>query len=80
MEKIGDQCSLKKSHPYYAQVQGQMAITGAKWCDFIVYTNVGMHIQRIQFDSIYWSELRDKLYTYYFKNFLQFAAAEASKA
>ena len=27
---------LKHSHAYYAQVQGQMAITGRKWCDFVI--------------------------------------------
>ena len=25
---------LKTSHPYYAQVQGQMEVTNRKWCDF----------------------------------------------
>jgi hypothetical protein len=30
--------ALKPNHPYYAQVQGQMAIGGRKWCDFVVYT------------------------------------------
>jgi len=29
---------LKHSHAYYTQVQGQMAITGRKWCDFVCYT------------------------------------------
>lgn len=81
MEKTSEtECSLKKSHPYYAQVQGQMAITGAKWCDFIVYTNVGIHIERIPFDLLYWTELRDQLYSYYFKNFIPFAAAEVCKS
>ena len=29
---------LKTNHKYYYQVQGQMGITGAKWCDFVTYT------------------------------------------
>ena len=29
---------LRTSHSYYAQVQGQMAIGGRPWCDFIEYT------------------------------------------
>ena len=79
MEKTSDnECCLKNSHPYYAQIQGQMDVTGAKWCDFILYTNVGLYIQRIPFD-FYWSELKDKFYTYYFKNFIQFAAVEVCK-
>lgn len=80
MEKTSDtECSLKKNHAYYAQVQGQMGVTGAKYCDFIVYTNVGMYIQRIPFDYGYWNELKEKLTTYYFKNFLKFAAVEFKK-
>ena len=42
---------LKKCHKYYAQVQGQMGITGAKWCDFVTYTFKGMVIERIYFDA-----------------------------
>lgn len=43
VEKTTDtECKLKEGHPYYAQVQGQMAATGARWCDFIVYTSKGL--------------------------------------
>ena len=36
MEKVSDtECKLKRDHPYYAQVQGQLGVTGAKWCDFM---------------------------------------------
>ena len=35
-DKIDEnRCRLKRNHVYYAQVQGQMGITGTKWCDFI---------------------------------------------
>ena len=30
---------LPHDHVYYAQVQGEMAIIGVEWCDFIVYSN-----------------------------------------
>ena len=30
---------LKKKHNYFYQIQGQMAITSRKWCDFVIYTN-----------------------------------------
>ena len=33
---------LRMSHSYYAQVQGQMAIGGGPWCDFVEYTAVGI--------------------------------------
>lgn len=30
-ENIDGKCKLKVAHPYYAQFQGQMGITGADW-------------------------------------------------
>ena len=54
MEKTSDtECKSKEDHPYYAQVQGQMAVTGAKWCDFIVYTRKGIYVKRIPFDPVF---------------------------
>ena len=35
---------LKKSHIYYAQVQGQMGIGERLWCDFVIYTCKGITI------------------------------------
>jgi len=40
---------LKQTHVYYAQIQGQMAITDRKWCDFVVYTSNGISIGRVTF-------------------------------
>ena len=72
MEKISDtQCRLKRDHAYYGQVQGQMGVTGAKWCDFIVYTSKGIYIERIAFDPIYWGNLKNELLRYYFEQFLK---------
>ena len=28
----------KRNHPYYAQIQGEMAIMEVPWCDFVVLT------------------------------------------
>ena len=39
MRKGEDGClHLHPEHPYFAQVQGEMAIIGVEWCDFIVYS------------------------------------------
>ncbi|XP_037501863.2 uncharacterized protein LOC119375911 [Rhipicephalus sanguineus] len=55
------QVHLKKDHAYHYQVQGQMAITGHKWCDFVIWTesedpNETNHInvERIFFDPSFW--------------------------
>ena len=42
---------LRRTHPYYSQVQGQMAIGGRMWCDFVIYTENGISIKRISFDQ-----------------------------
>ena len=76
MEKTSDtECKLKENHPYYAQVQGQMAVTGARWCDFVVYTSKGLYVQRIPFNPEFWEDLKQKLVSYYFNHFIKFAAA-----
>ena len=42
---------LKQSHPYFCQVQGQMAIAERMWCDFVVYMEKGISIERVEFDK-----------------------------
>ena len=54
-----------------------MGVTGAKWCDFAVYTSKGMSIERISFDPQFWNELKGMLTMYYFKHFLALAARES---
>ena len=39
--------SLRGNHAYYFQVQGQMAISGVKWCDFFVWIGLSSHLERI---------------------------------
>ncbi|KAL1276263.1 hypothetical protein QQF64_035886 [Cirrhinus molitorella] len=36
---VRGQACLKKSHKYYYQVQGQLALSGLQWCDFILDTH-----------------------------------------
>ena len=57
-EAVNGQCKLKRDHSYYAQVQGQIGVTGASWCVFIIYTKKGISVERIAFDPVYWAELR----------------------
>ena len=75
-QRVGDQCCLKTDHEYYAQVQGQLATTGAAWCDFVVYTFKGMSIERITLDQHFWDNLSQKLEAYYFQHFIPSAAPE----
>ena len=57
---------LKRTHAYYCQVQGQLAITERKWCDFVVFTKKEISVERIQYDSDFWeNELLPKLTSFY---------------
>lgn len=56
---------LKRNHHYFFQVQGQLAITGAPWCDFCVYTPIGIEVERIYPDQEFWQNLVQKLDHFY---------------
>lgn len=68
---------LKTSHRYYYQVQEQMGITGAKWCDFITYTFKGMVIERILFDADFFASMLLKLEQFFFKHFAKHVKQQA---
>jgi hypothetical protein len=57
---------LKKKHNYFYQVQGQLAITGRDYCDFILLTNDGdLFIQRIDRDRAFWNAIEPVLVEFY---------------
>ena len=76
LKKEGDSVVINKKHQYYAQVQGQMGITGRKWTDFVVYIDVNSQtdivVHRVSFDKDYWQSLNSKIFKFYF----QFVVAE----
>ena len=83
IEKVGADFFLKKTHSYYAQVQGQLALTGLPWCDFCVYLSDSneMCVDRIHFDSDYWeNELLPKLKNFFFNSALSFIVGKAKRA
>ena len=57
--------TLKRTHKYYYQVQGQMAICQKKWCDFVIWTPSSLSIERIAFDPQFWQETLLKLERFY---------------
>ncbi|XP_039648996.1 uncharacterized protein LOC120554288 [Perca fluviatilis] len=57
---------LKPSHTYYWQVQGQLLITGLEWCDFVVYAEDDMFIQRIYKDGRIMKTMKEKVDFFYF--------------
>ena len=49
--------TLKRKHKYYHQVQGELAIIGMPWCDFVVWTEGGLVVVRISFDEDLWKRV-----------------------
>ena len=56
---------LKKDHPNYYQVQGQLGLTGLKWCEFVLFFQKGLIIQQIKFDELFWKSMIEKLTKFY---------------
>ena len=56
---------LPSDHAYYTQVQGEMAIIGVEWCDFVVYSNGHVIADRIVADLDYWNNLSERLEQFY---------------
>ncbi|KAK2554925.1 hypothetical protein P5673_023608 [Acropora cervicornis] len=82
LEKVGGKFYLKKEHTcgYSAQVQGQLALTGLKWCDFCIYLSDSneMCVDRIYFDTHYWkNKLLPKLSQFYLQHALKYLVGRA---
>ena len=64
---VNGNLKLKEKHSYYYQVQGQMAIAKFQWCDFVVWTLKGIHVERIKFDLKFWQDALKTLNKFYVK-------------
>lgn len=49
---VNNKIFLKRTHQYYYQIQMQLLVTEADYCDFILYSNVGkIYVERITKDD-----------------------------
>lgn len=63
-ELVEGSVRLKRNHPYYYQVQGQMGVTGHRWCHFVIWTEEkkgevikgSTHVEVIDFDQKFFDE------------------------
>lgn len=55
LQVVGSNLHLKHEHSYYFQVQCQLALTGAAFNDFVVYTHRSLFIERFAFDEQFWT-------------------------
>lgn len=72
---VDEKVVLLRGHNYYFQVQGALAITGKKWCDFTVWTPKGISTERITFDKEFWDSMVKKLEAFFDKAVLPELAA-----
>lgn len=62
--------SLRQSHRYYWQVQGQLAVTGLEWCDFVTDTQANVYVERIWRDDSFILKIKNKLDLFYYNTYM----------
>ena len=60
----------RDNHYYYDQVQFQLGVSCQSWCDFVLYTNKGLVVDRTRYYEEHWDQLKQDLLTFYFKYYL----------
>ena len=73
--KNGEILQLDRKHYYYHQVQGQCGVSGLRWNDFILMTDLtlgdrGIHVERIYFDETWHRTSLPKLTDFYFNDIM----------
>ncbi|XP_076603333.1 uncharacterized protein LOC143330550 [Chaetodon auriga] len=61
---------LKKTHSYYWHIQAEMMVTGASWCDLLVFSKEDILVQRLYRDKALMKIMRRKLDNFFFHHFL----------
>lgn len=67
----GGEFHLKRTHDYFFQIMGQLAITGFKWCDLFVWCENDNFTQRINFEPAFFDDMKSKLDTFYSEHYLK---------
>ena len=73
--KNGDILQLDQKHHYHHQVQGQCGVSGLRWNDFMLMTDLnlgdqGVHVERIYFDKTWHGTSLPKLTDFYFNHIM----------
>lgn len=75
----GIRLTLDKSHNYHYQIQGCMFALDADWCDFVLWTGVDMHLERIQRDQGFIDDVVLRLSEFYVRFLLPSLASGSHK-
>lgn len=60
---------MKKNHPYYCQIQGQLFCANKNYCNLIIYTFISLKVVYVYRDEPFISDMVTKLSTYYENHF-----------
>ena len=66
LEISNNEKHLRENHHYYFQVQGQLMVSGAEFCDFVVFTRKDFNIHRILPNLQCMQNMLDRLSEFYF--------------
>ncbi|CAB3995533.1 Carboxypeptidase D [Paramuricea clavata] len=61
---------IRKNRIHYFQVQTGMAVCGLKQCDFVVFTNMGIYIAKVEFDEEFWKSTISTVKLFYTKKII----------
>ena len=77
LDFVNGQISLKKSHMYFDQVQGQLIISKRTKCFFVVFTKVSLKVIQISRDDLYCEScLIPKLKCFYDTYYVKYVASK----
>ena len=65
LKKSDGSLYVDKKHPYFFQIQGQMAICQISQCWLVAYTHKGICPVLVEFDPDFWQDMLDKLDLFY---------------
>ena len=65
MSKDESGLHLKRTHAYFYQVQGQLAICEREYCDFVCWTSKGIVIERMYRDRCFFADVLKVLKTFF---------------
>ena len=65
LEKKNDGIFLKQNHQYYYQVQAQIKLSNANYCDFVVWREKELFVQRIYPNDEFMAPVLQKLISFY---------------
>ena len=74
-QNVNGQLELKRNHEYFFQIQGQMMVSGATFCEFVVLTKKDIFVQNIKEDLMFQNEMFEMLANFYLKHGAEYVKA-----